>query len=64
MDTMLWACAGIAMASAILALIFLPRRPDGMTGAPRGGAALAADAASGASGASGESGAERAQLEV
>ncbi|HJY65615.1 MAG TPA: DHA2 family efflux MFS transporter permease subunit [Streptosporangiaceae bacterium] len=64
MDTMLWACAGIAVASAILALVFLPRRPDGTTGAPRGGAALAADAASGASGASGESGAERAQLEV
>jgi len=58
MDTMLWACAGIAVASAVLALIFLPRRPDGMTGAPRGGAALATDAASG------ESGAERAQLEV
>ena len=58
MDTMLWACAGIAVASAVLALIFLPRRPDGMTGAPRGDAALAADAASG------ESGAERAQLEV
>jgi len=57
-DTMLWACAGIAVASAVLALIFLPRRPDGMTGAPRGDAALATDAASG------ESGAERAQLEV
>ncbi|MGH3201890.1 MAG: MFS transporter, partial [Streptosporangiaceae bacterium] len=54
MDTMLWACGGIAVASAVLALIFLPRRPDGMTGAPRGGAAAA----------SGESGAERAQLEV
>ena len=58
MDTMLWACAGIAVASAVLALIFLPRRPDGMTGAPRGDAALATDAASG------ESGVERAQLEV
>jgi len=54
MDTMLWACGGIAVASAVLALIFLPRRPDGMTGAPRGGVAAAA----------GESGAERAQLEV
>jgi MFS transporter, DHA2 family, multidrug resistance protein len=70
MNTMLWVCAGIAVASAVLALIFLPRRPDGMTGAPRGDAALATDAASGASGASsasgasGESGAERAQLEV
>ncbi|HJZ24985.1 MAG TPA: DHA2 family efflux MFS transporter permease subunit [Streptosporangiaceae bacterium] len=58
MDTMLWACAGIAVASAILALVFLPRRPDGTTGAPRGDAALATDAVSG------ESGAERAQLEV
>jgi len=45
--------AGIAVASAVLALIFLPRRPD-----------EAPAAASGASGASGESGAQRAQLEV
>ena len=30
MDTMLWACAGIALASAILALIFLPRRAGGI----------------------------------
>jgi MFS transporter, DHA2 family, multidrug resistance protein len=51
MDTMLWVCGGIALASAVLALIFLPRRPDGMTGAPRGGAA-------------GEIGSERAQLGV
>ena len=58
MDTMLWACGGIAVASAILALIFLPRRPDGMTGAPRGDAALATDAASGGTDP------ERAQLEV
>jgi len=55
MDTMLWACAGIAIASAILALIFLPRRPEGITGAPRGGAA---------SPVTGESGTERAELEV
>jgi MFS transporter, DHA2 family, multidrug resistance protein len=54
LDTMLWVCGGIALASAILAFIFLPRRPDGMTGAPRAGAAAAA----------GESGTERAQLEV
>jgi MFS transporter, DHA2 family, multidrug resistance protein len=53
MDTMLWACVGIALASAVLALIFLPRRPDGITGAPRGGAADR-----------GEDDAERAQLEV
>jgi len=26
---MLWACGGIALVSAILALIFLPRRTDG-----------------------------------
>ena len=58
MDTMLWVCVGIAVASAILALIFLPRRPDGMTGAPRGDAALATDAASGGTDP------ERAQLEV
>jgi len=51
MDTMLWVCGGIALASAILALIFLPRRPDAITGAPRGGAA-------------GEIGSERAQLGV
>ena len=66
LDTMLWICAGIAVASAILAFIFLPRRPDGMTGAPRGGAAVVSDAATGAvSGAvSGGTDAERAQSEV
>ena len=52
MDTMLWACGGIAAASAILALIFLPRRPDGMTGAPRGGAVSASAAASASASAS------------
>ena len=51
MDTMLWACGGIAVASAILAFVFLPRRADG---------ALAVPLAS----ASGENGAERAQLEL
>ncbi|HLM88151.1 MAG TPA: MFS transporter [Streptosporangiaceae bacterium] len=55
LDAMLWVCGGIALASAILALIFLPRRPDGISGAPRGGAA---------SPAAGESDAERAQLVV
>jgi MFS transporter, DHA2 family, multidrug resistance protein len=54
-DTMLWVCGGIALASAILALAFLPRRPDGMTGAHRDDAAAPA---------AGESDAERAQLEV
>jgi MFS transporter, DHA2 family, multidrug resistance protein len=32
MDTMLWACGAIALASAILALIFLPRRAGGTMG--------------------------------
>jgi len=31
MDTMLWVCAGIALASAVLAVIFLPRRAEGIT---------------------------------
>jgi hypothetical protein len=48
LDTMLWVCAGIALVSAILALIFLPRRADGMPVVP----------------VTGESGAQRAQLEV
>jgi len=29
MDAMLWVCGGIALASAILALLFLPRRAEG-----------------------------------
>ena len=33
MDTMLWICAGIALVSAVLAVIFLPRRADGSAGA-------------------------------
>ena len=32
MDTMLWACGGIALVSAILALVFLPRRAGGTMG--------------------------------
>ncbi len=48
LDTMLWVCAGIALVSAILALLFLPRRADGMPMEP------VAD----------ESGSQRAQLEV
>ena len=51
MDTMLWVCGGIALASAILALLFLPRRA---------GAPAAAEPAAPA----GETGAERAELEV
>jgi MFS family permease len=60
LDTMLWICGGIAVVSAILALIFLPRRADRF---PRIGAA-AATGATGATGAPGESGLDRAQLEV
>ena len=47
MDTMLWACGGIALVSAILALIFLPRRAGGTMGVTEG--------ASGTSGASADS---------
>jgi phosphotransferase system glucose/maltose/N-acetylglucosamine-specific IIC component len=38
MDTMLWVCAGIALVSAILAVIFLPRRADGTEVAGAAGA--------------------------
>jgi hypothetical protein len=38
MDTMLWTCGGIALASALLGIMFLPRRP-----APGRLAAAAAD---------------------
>jgi MFS transporter, DHA2 family, multidrug resistance protein len=31
-DVMLWLCAGIALAAAVLALAFLPRRADGESG--------------------------------
>ena len=53
MDTMLWVCGGIALASAILALLFLPRRADGTPGGA--GASPVA---------TGESGSDRAELEV
>jgi EmrB/QacA subfamily drug resistance transporter len=59
MDTMLWACGGIALASAILALLFLPRRAEGVAGAadvPEGEGAAPAVI--------GESGQDRAELEV
>ena len=49
LDTMLWVCGGIALASAILALLFLPRRAEGA-------AEPAADVAGD------ESGQERAEL--
>ncbi len=66
LDTMLWICGGIAVVSAILALIFLPRRADGLArdGAVAVAAASGAPSAPGAPGAPGESGLERAQLEV
>ncbi len=56
MDTMLWACGGIALASAILAVIFLPRRTDG-------GAVGTADAGA-ADDVRHANGAERAELEA
>jgi MFS transporter, DHA2 family, multidrug resistance protein len=52
LDTMLWVCGGIALASAILALLFLPRRVDGAELA--GAADLVAD----------ENGPKRAELEA
>jgi len=36
MDVMLWVCGGIAVASAILALVFLPRRAGGTMGVTSG----------------------------
>src|SRR5271166_1035083 len=59
MDTMLWVCGGIALASAILALLFLPRWAEGVPGASGvpGGAGAAPVP-------TGESGPERAELEV
>jgi MFS transporter, DHA2 family, multidrug resistance protein len=53
MDTMLWVCGGIALTSAILALIFLPRRSEGIP-APESTVPAA----------TGASGSERAELEV
>jgi MFS transporter, DHA2 family, multidrug resistance protein len=56
LDTMLWVCGGIALASAILAMLFLPRRAEGTPVAvPAGEAGPVA---------AGETGAERAELEV
>jgi MFS transporter, DHA2 family, multidrug resistance protein len=56
MDTMLWICGGIALASAILALLFLPRRADGADGVTevRGAVGAVAD----------ENSPERAELEA
>jgi MFS transporter, DHA2 family, multidrug resistance protein len=54
MDTMLWVCGGIALASAILALLFLPRRAEGIPGTPASAGPVA----------TGENGSDRAELEV
>jgi hypothetical protein len=56
MDTMLWVCAGIALVSAVLAVIFLPRRAEGPAGpvdsAPAGpGLPAPADIGAGGNGA-------------
>ncbi len=56
LDAMLWICGGIAVVSAILALLFLPRQADGMPAVPMADELLPA--------ATGESGSDRAQLEV
>jgi MFS transporter, DHA2 family, multidrug resistance protein len=37
LDVMLWVCAGIAVAAAILAALFLPRRNEEVTEAAGGG---------------------------
>jgi MFS transporter, DHA2 family, multidrug resistance protein len=59
LDVMLWVCGGIALASAILALLFLPRRAGGGDGVSRAGEVPGAvDAVPD------ESGAERAELEA
>src|SRR6476619_3623847 len=55
MDALLWVCAGIALVSAILAVIFLPRRTDGGE-ARTAGAGVADDVAD-------EKGPQRAELE-
>ena len=68
MDTMLWVCAGIALASAILAVLFLPRRAGGEAGASLAGEVTEAAGAAGAVGAAGvvpdENGSRRAELEA
>ena len=58
MDTMLWVCGGIALASAILAFLFLPRRAEGVPELP---GAPAVDVTANETD---ESGPERAQLEA
>jgi len=60
MDTMLWVCAGIALVSAILAVLFLPRRADGDDGPAESGTGGAGTADAVAD----QSGPERAELEA
>jgi hypothetical protein len=56
MDTMLWICAGIALVSAVLAVIFLPRRA--------GGSAPGSPIPAGTDVVPGKGAPERAELEV
>jgi hypothetical protein len=67
MDLMLWVCAAIALASALLALSFLPRRAGGAgqpaaLGAGAAGAAGAADVVGAAGTAGVDDGAQQAEL--
>jgi MFS transporter, DHA2 family, multidrug resistance protein len=66
MDTMLWVCGGIALASAILALLFLPRRAGGGEEVGRagggGGVGRGGEVPGAVDAAPDESGAERAEL--
>ena len=57
LDVMLWVCGGIALACALLALAFLPRRP-----APAGGAGGEAGAVPPGTAAAGVPAGERAEL--
>jgi MFS family permease len=67
MDTMLWICGGIALVSAILAVIFLPRRAEGAArpaataAAPVREVAAAADVGAGEAARSGQNNAQRAE---
>src|SRR5260221_2709359 len=59
MDVMLWCCAGIALAAAVLALAFLPRRAGApgespQAGRPQAGAAMTGVPATPGDGAGGE----------
>ena len=64
MDAMLWVCAGIALVSAVLALVFLPRRAEGTGGAAVAPAVASPEAGPVAASGAGESASQRAELEV